>query len=910
MGMLEGIFNSLRTVKRRKRLLRVEPLEERTLFAVYAGFLLALNVGGTPTAAGASAEQPSPVVTTIDDTVDPEDGYISLREAIDYAGANQTVTFADTLYAFDNNAGKWIETSSGTIHLRHGSLTIDGKTRIIADKSKPITVDAGGNSRVFYVTGSAALTGLTITGGSVPDAVSPAGNGGGIQVYGGSLVMSDCIVTGNSARTSGGLDLQDGSATIVNSIFTDNTSTGDGGAIQNYHGFLEAVNTLFADNVNSGNDGGTIVNYYASTTLTNCTISGNMGSAVGGIYNQGALNIYNTIILGNSGDVPDLKTNNTIVLASSLWNPSACSGQISASRCRTAAGGASVFADFSRGDYSLADRSPANNAGNNDYVTVRTDLAGNPRLVGGTVDMGAYENQKTDLFVRLSAPEIITGSHGVYVSYGANRHRITWSEIENADGYELSYSPDGRFWTSIDTAETSAVIGGLTYGANVIYRIRALSNGSHVDSDWSVPKTFRVNPIDINNDGDISGGDRTLLAQSWLTEEGDDNYRYYADIDGDGDVSGKDRAFLSENWLGEVATDEFSYPPAIPVDVPDTDGDDFVFVTTDAGAGGYEAFPDVCRLADGRLFCVFYDGYGHIAWPDANIFKTGGRVSGCYSEDEGKTWSEPFVVFDSPFDDRDPSVTMLEDGTVLCTFFLLDKPVNPGTGYRKLGTWFIRSADGGATWSEPTPISDRYWVSSPIRVLENGRWIVGLYGEEPDWEAVVAISDDQGNSWRPVVIPTGNLMVDAETDVIQRSDGSLLAFMRHREGQGPLPMAWSVSYDNGNTWQQAESAGFSGHCPYLYKTPEGVFVLGTRTGPTPIEGYNVVPSSTTIRISFDEGRTWSVPETVDYHTGAYPSMVTLKDGSTLIVYYEEGDGSNIRARRFRIENNRIRWLKL
>ena len=109
---------------------------------------------------------------------------------------------------------------------------------------------------------------------------------------------------------------------------------------------------------------------------------------------------------------------------------------------------------------------------------------------------------------------------------------------------------------------------------------------------------------------------------------------------------------------------------------------------------------------------------------------------------------------------------------------------------------------------------------------------------------------------------------------------------------------------------RAESAGFSGHCPYLYKTPEGVFVLGTRTGPTPIEGYNVVPSSTTIRISFDEGRTWSVPETVDYHTGAYPSMVTLKDGSTLIVYYEEGDGSNIRARRFRIENNRIRWLKL
>ena len=338
------------------------------------------------------------------------------------------------------------------------------------------------------------------------------------------------------------------------------------------------------------------------------------------------------------------------------------------------------------------------------------------------------------------------------------------------------------------------------------------------------------------------------------------------------------------------------------------EGEDFVCVTHDGGAGAYEAFPDVCRLADGRLFCVFYDGYGHVAFPNGQ-YKTGARISGCYSEDEGKTWSEPFVVFDSPFDDRDPSVTVLKDGSVLCNFFLLDNPVEPGKWYRKLGTWFIRSTDNGQTWSEVRPISDRYWVSSPIRVLDNGRWIVGLYSEEPAWEAVVAISDDEGMTWRPVVIPVGDLLVDAETDVIERSDGSLLAFMRHREGEGPRPMAVSVSTDKGDTWQVAESAGFSGHCPYLYKTPEGVYVLGTRTGPTPIEGENVVPWSTTIRISFDEGKTWSIPETVDSHRGAYPSMVTLNDGSTLILYYEEGEGSNIRARKFRIVDHKIQWLK-
>ncbi|HOI44868.1 MAG TPA: hypothetical protein PLX50_04585, partial [Candidatus Aminicenantes bacterium] len=33
---------------------------------------------------------------------------------------------------------------------------------------------------------------------------------------------------------------------------------------------------------------------------------------------------------------------------------------------------------------------------------------------------------------------------------------------------------------------------------------------------------------------------------------------------------------------------------------PALEANDFVYVCRDAGAGGYEAFPDVCRLRDGR----------------------------------------------------------------------------------------------------------------------------------------------------------------------------------------------------------------------------------------------------------------------------------------------------------------------
>ena len=54
------------------------------------------------------------------------------------------------------------------------------------------------------------------------------------------------------------------------------------------------------------------------------------------------------------------------------------------------------------------------------------------------------------------------------------------------------------------------------------YRVRALGTGSYANSDWSAVKTFNVCPMDINNDGDVGGLDRNILAVSWGSEEGDD----------------------------------------------------------------------------------------------------------------------------------------------------------------------------------------------------------------------------------------------------------------------------------------------------------------------------------------------------------------------------------------------------
>ena len=411
--------------------------------------------------------------------------------------------------------------AGGTIRLADKEIVIDRRVTVDASPAGGITVCGSGTGRVFRVYGGSADAPVTLTGLMI----TGGGFGYGAGIYNvGWLKLVNCVLTGNAASGNGGGIYSTKEITLVSSTVSGNTAP-KGGGLSVPSGKAVLTNTVVA--LNAAADSADLAGTW---TGSNNIVGADPGFATAPVFEDG--------VLVNGGSL----------------------------------------------DLSLAEGSAAIDAGLNSAVTVETDIAGNPRVINGIVDIGAYEYGAAPVPVILDAPEISTGSRGVYPSCGANRHRIAWDAVENASCYELQYSTDGASWTAVSAAETAAVVTGLTYGQNVQYRVRALGTGSYTDSDWSEVKTFRVCPMDVNGDGDIAVGDHAILAQSWLSAEGDEDYVPAADINADGDVSPGDLVYLSNNWLAEAGDGDLTYPkPAAAADI--------AFAAY--GSGDLEADPDM-----------------------------------------------------------------------------------------------------------------------------------------------------------------------------------------------------------------------------------------------------------------------------------------------------------------------------
>jgi len=304
-------------------------------------------------------------------------------------------------------------------------------------------------------------------------------------------------------------------------------------------------------------------------------------------------------------------------------------------------------------------------------------------------------------------------------------------------------------------------------------------------------------------------------------------------------------------------------------------------VCSDAGAGAYEAFPDVTLTSAGDLLCVFYAGYAHVSVPN-DVLPRGSRIALTRSTDSGKTWSATETVVDTPIDDRDPSITELPNGDLLVTFMTYDPERSSGTHQ----VYTVRSADGGVTWGDPAPVDTPFTqleaVSSPVRIVSGGRLLMTPYGNftgdpRPYKQAAVLESLDNGHTWTTLAELRSPGYVLLEPDIVELPGGRLVVVMRD-------VMTFCESTDGGATWTDPAPLGIRGHCPYLLLTSKNILLCGIR---------DPVTRTTAVIHSNDFGAGWLGPVVIDDVPGAYPSMVELPDGRVLVVYYTEGENSDV-----------------
>ena len=262
-----------------------------------------------------------------------------------------------------------------------------------------------GGGMINSSSSSPTLTNVTFSGNTATV------SGGGMVNSSSSPTLTNVIFSGNMANSNcGGMGNNNSNPTLTNVIFSSNTANRDGGGMFNENGSNPTLtNVIFSSNTANRDGGGMLNKDSSSPTLTNVTFSGNTANNGGGMRNLNSNpTLRNVIIWGNTAPNNPGMFNEGSTPTITHSNVQGCGGSSAwQTACGTNGGGNidanPLFVDPGAGNLRLQAGSPAINRGNNAFVPsgVTTDLAGQPRIVGGTVDMGAYEYQGAAYVVSL-----------------------------------------------------------------------------------------------------------------------------------------------------------------------------------------------------------------------------------------------------------------------------------------------------------------------------------------------------------------------------------------------------------------------------------------------------------------------------------------------------------------------------
>lgn len=320
----------------------------------------------------------------------------------------------------------------------------------------------------------------------------------------------------------------------------------------------------------------------------------------------------------------------------------------------------------------------------------------------------------------------------------------------------------------------------------------------------------------------------------------------------------------------------------------------------------YAAWPALARAPNGDLILAFIRTEQHLA-PD-------GAVVTMRSRDQGVTWSQPVVAYNSPIDDRECGLTVGPDGTMLLhvwsTFWQAANYTDlaPGSypapmiarwikqvdspAYRAAGTLqgahVLLSHDSGLTWSEPRPGPDS--IHGGI-TLQNGSLLTAGYRQEEKSISIYTAATPAG-PWslrQRVSSPTPATLHFGEPHVLQLSSGRIILLIRtdavpYDDGRADLVLWETYSDDNGQTWAKPFPTPLWGFPPHLTTLHDGRILVSY--------GYRRKPYGERAALSAD-GLTWDASQVIVLRDDApnldlgYPASLEVSPGVVLTVYYQK-----------------------
>jgi hypothetical protein len=348
-----------------------------------------------------------------------------IQSAIDAASDGDQIWVNDGIYQTGGRVFLGAITNRVIINKAVTVQSVNGPAVTMIQGNQPI----GSNAvRCVFMATNSVLSGFTLTNGGTMSSGDPSldQSGGGIWATNSSNssggVVSNCVLIGNAAKnvgggayggiiynssiiqnsayTGGGVGFANGyTPTVTKCLIFSNTATAYGGGAA-----LVILNNCILSQNKASSGGGA-----EFSMLYGCLVVSNSASQMGGGIYDGISTINCTIVgntaLQQAGGVASGGTvYNCIIYFNTVTNGSSpnYSGSPAPYYCCTIppslSGGVIVtndplFVDTADGNFRFQSNSPCINSGNNAYVVGTNDLDGNPRIVGGTVDIGCYEYQ-------------------------------------------------------------------------------------------------------------------------------------------------------------------------------------------------------------------------------------------------------------------------------------------------------------------------------------------------------------------------------------------------------------------------------------------------------------------------------------------------------------------------------------